>query len=68
MEQVPPGAGCLQGTVCGDLPGSILKPTYSQKDGEALQDLVELAEEGLTLTQWKLDVQQGPQSGEGCFL
>ncbi|KAJ6651663.1 hypothetical protein lerEdw1_020739, partial [Lerista edwardsae] len=64
VEQVPTGAGCLQGTVRGDLPGSVLKPACSQKDGEALQDLVELAEEGLTLTQWKLDVQQGPQSGQ----
>lgn len=68
MEQVPPGAGYFQGTVCEDLPGSISKSAYSQKDSEALQDLVELAEEGLTLTQWKLDVQQGAESGEGCFL
>ncbi|XP_027738563.1 structure-specific endonuclease subunit SLX4 isoform X2 [Empidonax traillii] len=34
--------------------GQFLSP--SQKDGQTLQDLVELAREGLTLTQWNLDV------------
>ncbi|KFO89430.1 Structure-specific endonuclease subunit SLX4, partial [Buceros rhinoceros silvestris] len=29
--------------------------SYSQKDVQTLQDLVELAKEGLTLTQWNLD-------------
>ncbi|KAM6079259.1 structure-specific endonuclease subunit SLX4 isoform 2-T3 [Theristicus caerulescens] len=30
--------------------------SHSQKDAQTLQDLVELAREGLTLTQWSLDV------------
>ena len=30
--------------------------SHSQKDAQTLQDLVELAREGLTLTQWNLDV------------
>lgn len=30
--------------------------SHSQKDVQTLQDLVELAREGLTLTQWNLDV------------
>ncbi|KFW07839.1 Structure-specific endonuclease subunit SLX4, partial [Eurypyga helias] len=30
--------------------------SHSQKDDQTLQDLVELAREGLTLTQWNLDV------------
>ncbi|KFQ51925.1 Structure-specific endonuclease subunit SLX4, partial [Nestor notabilis] len=30
--------------------------SHSQKDAQTLQDLVELATEGLTLTQWNLDV------------
>ncbi|XP_069726686.1 structure-specific endonuclease subunit SLX4 isoform X1 [Phaenicophaeus curvirostris] len=30
--------------------------SHSQKDAQTLQDLVELAKEGLTLTQWNLDV------------
>ncbi|NXK47141.1 SLX4 endonuclease, partial [Chauna torquata] len=40
---------------------------HSQKDVQNLQDLVELAKEGLTLTQWNLDVNQVQaveQSGE----
>ncbi|KFV11013.1 Structure-specific endonuclease subunit SLX4, partial [Tauraco erythrolophus] len=32
--------------------------SHSQKDVQILQDLVELAREGLTLTQWNLDVDQ----------
>ncbi|XP_016157330.1 PREDICTED: structure-specific endonuclease subunit SLX4 [Ficedula albicollis] len=45
--------------------GQLLSP--SQKDIQTLQDLVELAREGLTLTQWKLDtghVQAAEQPGE----
>ncbi|XP_030316028.1 structure-specific endonuclease subunit SLX4 [Calypte anna] len=36
--------------------GKFLSP--SQKDAQTLQDLVELAKEGLTLTQWNLDAEQ----------
>uniref|UniRef100_A0A8C5U674 Structure-specific endonuclease subunit SLX4 n=1 Tax=Malurus cyaneus samueli TaxID=2593467 RepID=A0A8C5U674_9PASS len=45
--------------------GQFLSP--SQKDAQTLQDLVELAREGLTLTQWNLDtghVQAAEQPGE----
>ncbi|XP_041264644.1 structure-specific endonuclease subunit SLX4 isoform X1 [Onychostruthus taczanowskii] len=45
--------------------GQLLSP--SQKDIQTLQDLVELAREGLTLTQWNLDtghVQAAEQPGE----
>lgn len=45
--------------------GQFLSP--SQKDVQTLQDLVELAREGLTLTQWNLDVdhvQAAEQPGE----
>ncbi|XP_030140571.4 structure-specific endonuclease subunit SLX4 isoform X1 [Taeniopygia guttata] len=45
--------------------GQLLSP--SQKDIQTLQDLVELAREGLTLTQWNLDsghVQAAGQPGE----
>ncbi|XP_066054490.1 structure-specific endonuclease subunit SLX4 [Chamaea fasciata] len=45
--------------------GQLLSP--SQKDFQTLQDLVELAREGLTLTQWNLDtghVQAAEQPGE----
>ncbi|XP_027539651.1 structure-specific endonuclease subunit SLX4 isoform X3 [Neopelma chrysocephalum] len=45
--------------------GQFLSPT--QKDVQTLQDLVELAREGLTLTQWNLDVghvQAAEQPGE----
>ncbi|NXI71720.1 SLX4 endonuclease, partial [Anseranas semipalmata] len=41
--------------------------SHSQKDVQNLQDLVELAKEGLTLTQWNLDVnhiQAADQSGK----
>ncbi|XP_074742400.1 structure-specific endonuclease subunit SLX4 isoform X3 [Strix uralensis] len=41
--------------------------SHSQKDVQTLQDLVELAREGLTLTQWKLDVdnvQAAEQAGK----
>ncbi|KGL90787.1 Structure-specific endonuclease subunit SLX4, partial [Charadrius vociferus] len=41
--------------------------SHSQKDVQTLQDLVELAREGLTLTQWNLDVdhvQAAEQPGE----
>lgn len=41
--------------------------SHSQKDVQNLQNLVELAKEGLTLTQWKLDVdhiQAAEQSGK----
>ncbi|KAM9261241.1 structure-specific endonuclease subunit SLX4 [Cariama cristata] len=41
--------------------------SHSQKDVQTLQDLVELAREGLTLTQWNLDVdhvQAAKQPGE----
>lgn len=37
----------------------------SQQDAKTLQDLTELAGEGLTLTQWNLDLQQVEGSGEG---
>ncbi|KFP91635.1 Structure-specific endonuclease subunit SLX4, partial [Apaloderma vittatum] len=42
----------------------------SQRDAQTLQDLVELAGEGLTLTQWKLDVghiQAAEQPGKELF-
>ncbi|XP_053221736.1 structure-specific endonuclease subunit SLX4 isoform X2 [Podarcis raffonei] len=56
-EQGPAGAVLLPGSASGDsrerLPG---RPG----DAEALQDLVELAAEGLTLTQWQ---QEGPGQG-----
>jgi len=41
--------------------------SHSQKDVQTLQDLVELAREGLTLTQWNLDadrVQAAEQPGK----
>lgn len=41
--------------------------SHSQKDVQTLQDLVELAKEGLTLTQWNLDAchaQAAEQPGE----
>uniref|UniRef100_A0A8D0BKD8 Structure-specific endonuclease subunit SLX4 n=1 Tax=Salvator merianae TaxID=96440 RepID=A0A8D0BKD8_SALMN len=39
----------------------------SQEDTETLQDLLELAGEGLTLTQWTLDAQQPERLGEGLL-
>ncbi|XP_062444232.1 structure-specific endonuclease subunit SLX4 [Rhea pennata] len=36
--------------------------SQSQKDVQTLQDLVELAKEGLTLTQWNLDVNHGQET------
>lgn len=45
--------------------------SHSQKDVQTLQDLVELAREGLTLTQWNLDVdhiQAVEQPGKFCQL
>ncbi|KAF7242946.1 Structure-specific endonuclease subunit SLX4 [Varanus komodoensis] len=48
--------------VCGDLLGSLGEPkeklACSQNDAAALEDLMELASEGLTLTQWGLEAQQ----------
>ncbi|XP_068003054.1 structure-specific endonuclease subunit SLX4 isoform X2 [Melanerpes formicivorus] len=41
--------------------------SHSQRDAQTLQDLAELAREGLTLTQWKLDaahIQAAEQPGE----
>ncbi|XP_069502957.1 structure-specific endonuclease subunit SLX4 isoform X2 [Ambystoma mexicanum] len=35
-------------------------PSCNQRDQEALQDLMELASEGITLTQWKLGADQNP--------
>lgn len=42
--------------------GQLLSP--SQKDIQTLQDLVELAREGLTLTQWNLDTGKVSQAAE----
>ncbi|XP_053131905.1 structure-specific endonuclease subunit SLX4 isoform X2 [Hemicordylus capensis] len=64
----PASAGRLQGRVCGQLPDGGSgdqreELAFSQKEAEALQDLVELAGEGLTLTQWRRDVRQVEESG-----
>ncbi|XP_065540150.1 structure-specific endonuclease subunit SLX4 [Lathamus discolor] len=47
--------------------GDVQFLSLSQKDGQILQDLVDLATEGLTLTQWNLDaghVQEAEQPGK----
>ncbi|XP_061456141.1 structure-specific endonuclease subunit SLX4 isoform X2 [Rhineura floridana] len=63
MEQGFSDAGLLRGRLYGETQegspgGEREKHACSLKDVETLQDLVELAGEGLTLTQWNLDVQQ----------
>ncbi|XP_062999569.1 structure-specific endonuclease subunit SLX4 [Elgaria multicarinata webbii] len=68
-EPVVPDAQPVRGPGRGDLlHGSVAEPreelACSPKDAEALQDLTELAGEGLTLTQWGLEVQRLQGAGQ----